>query len=207
MRELHIYDGVHALFANIDWERLLCAKFGTCPLLTREFLATLSVVNQEGNFAFRIFSTPHSIHVDQLCTFFHTPATNLAQPAPAFDVRDFWQSIISLYFYDPSQSVQTSILHPILKIALKIICIIIYAQVETMKSGKADLFILWCMVARWYRPYFGDLIIKRFHRVLNLRTGGAILCGGLITIIARTLVEQSPPEYTFFTGETFRLTL
>ncbi|CAI9269139.1 unnamed protein product [Lactuca saligna] len=53
------------------------------------------------------------------------------------------------------------------------------------------------MVAGLYHPQFGDLIIKRFHRVVNLRTGGSITCGGL-TVIARTLVKQSPRDTPFY---------
>lgn len=63
MKKLHIYDGVHALFSNIGCERLLFVDSATCPLLTREFLATLIEVNHEGNFSFRISSTSHTIHV------------------------------------------------------------------------------------------------------------------------------------------------
>ena len=63
------------------------------------------------------------------------------------------------------------------------------------------------MVSGLYRPHFDDLIIKIFHRVINLRTDGHIRCGGLIAVITHTLMEQSPPEYTFFSGDSFRLTL
>ncbi|CAI9264997.1 unnamed protein product [Lactuca saligna] len=207
MRQLHIYDGVHALFANIGLERLLSVYFATCPLLTRGFLATLSEINHEGNLAFRIFSIPHTIHVDQLCTIFHTPITSLFQPTPAFDVREFWYSITGLPSYDSTSSVQTSIVHPAIKIALKIIWNIIYAQLETKKADKADLFLLCCMITGSYHPHFGDIIIRRFHRVIALRTGDVIPCGGLISIIARSLTPQSPLGYTFFTGDAFRLTL
>ncbi|CAI9282900.1 unnamed protein product [Lactuca saligna] len=76
-------------------------------------------------------------------------------------------------------------------------------QLETTKVGKAELFLLWCMITGSYR----DIIIRRFHRVITLRTGCAIRCGGLIFVIACSLTLQSPPGYTFFTGESFRLTL
>ncbi|CAI9278367.1 unnamed protein product [Lactuca saligna] len=206
MQELHIYDGVHALFANIGWERLLSVDFATCPLLTQEFLATLSEVNHEGSFSFHIFSTPHTIHVDQLCTFFHTPITSLSQPTPAFDVREFWYSITDLEFYDSTQSIQTSNVHTVLKIALKIICNIIYAHIETTKADKAELFLLWCMIIGSHCPHFGDTIIKSFHTVIALRTGGAIHYGGLIYVIAHSIMLQSPPWYTLFVGDSFRLT-
>lgn len=78
MQELYIYDGARALFANIGSERLFSANFPTCPLLTREFLATLSPVNHDGKIAFHCYSTLHFIHVDQFCTFFRTPITNLS---------------------------------------------------------------------------------------------------------------------------------
>ncbi|CAI9260209.1 unnamed protein product [Lactuca saligna] len=98
-------------------------------------------------------------------------------------------------------------MHPILKIALKVICNIIYAQIETTKSGKAELFLLWCMITRSHRPHFGDVIIKRFHRVISFLTHGAIRCGGLISVIARALTVPSPPVYTFFAGDSLCLTL
>ncbi|CAI9290091.1 unnamed protein product [Lactuca saligna] len=131
--------------------------------------------------------------MDQLCIIFHTPITSLSKPTLAFDVREFWYSITSLESYDSVQSVQTSIVHPVLKISLKIICNIIYAQIETTKVSKAELFLLWFMVTGSYYQHFGDLIIKRFHRVIALRTGGAICCGSLISIIVCSLVARSPP--------------
>ncbi|CAI9268470.1 unnamed protein product [Lactuca saligna] len=193
MRELHIYDGVHTLFANIGWERLLSPDFATCPVLTREFFATLSEINHEGNLDFCIFSTPHTIHVDQLCTIFHTPITSLFQPTPVFYVHEFCYSITGLPSYDSASSVQTSIVHHDLKIALKIICNIIYSQLETTKADKVELFPLWYMITGSYRPHFGDIIIRRFHRVIALRTGGAIRYGGLIFVISRSLTPQFPP--------------
>ncbi|CAI9262189.1 unnamed protein product [Lactuca saligna] len=165
MREVHIYDGVHALFANIEWEHLLSMDFATCHLLTRDFLSTLSEINHEGNLAFHISSTPHTIHVDQLCTIFHTPITSLFHPTPTFDVHEFRYSITEL---------------------------------ETTKAGKAKLFLLWCMITKSYRTHFGDIIIQRFHRVISLHTGGAIRCGGLISVIARSFAPQSPAWYAFF---------
>ncbi|CAI9304013.1 unnamed protein product [Lactuca saligna] len=143
----------------------------------------------------------------QLYAIFHTPITSLSQPTPAFNVREFRYSSTGLESYDSASSVQTSIVHPVLKIALKIICNIIYAQIETTKAGKAELFLLWCMITGSYHPHFGDLIIRRFHRVIALCTSGAIRCGGLISVITHSLVPQSPPKYTFFTGDYFCLTL
>lgn len=129
MWDLYIYDDVHALFPNIEWERIFKANFPTCPMLTEEFLATRSEVNHRGNFSFHCFSMPHSIHIDQLCTFFHAPITNLSQPVVGFNKHNFWHSITGLNQYEASQSLQTSIVHLVLKLALKIICNIIYAQV------------------------------------------------------------------------------
>ncbi|CAI9286831.1 unnamed protein product [Lactuca saligna] len=141
MRELHIYDDVHALFANIGWERLSSADFATSPLTL--FTWTSYVLS--------------SI----------SPITSLSHPTPAFDV----------------------------------------CELETIKSVKAEFFLLWCMITNLHRPHFGDIIIKRFHKVISLHTGGAIRCGGLISIIACAIVAQSPLGYTFFAGDSFRLTL
>ncbi|CAI9296507.1 unnamed protein product [Lactuca saligna] len=63
------------------------------------------------------------------------------------------------------------------------------------------------MIIGSHHPHFGDIIINRLHRVISLRTGGAIRCGGLIVIIARSLAAQSIQEYPFFTNESFCLTL
>ncbi|CAI9299369.1 unnamed protein product [Lactuca saligna] len=63
------------------------------------------------------------------------------------------------------------------------------------------------MITGSHRSYFGDIITKWFHRVIGIRTCGAIRYGGLITVIARSLTEQSPPGYTFFSADSFRLTL
>ncbi|CAI9262447.1 unnamed protein product [Lactuca saligna] len=63
------------------------------------------------------------------------------------------------------------------------------------------------MVTGLHRPHFGDIITKRFHKVINLRTGGTISCGGLISVIAHSFLEQFPPGYTFFQTESSRLNL
>lgn len=68
-------------------------------------------------------------------------------------------------------------------------CNILYAQVETTKVGKVELFFQWCMVTGLYRPHLGDLIIKRLHRLIHLTSGGVIRCGGLITVIAPVVLE------------------
>ncbi|CAI9270280.1 unnamed protein product [Lactuca saligna] len=63
------------------------------------------------------------------------------------------------------------------------------------------------MITGSHRLHFGDVIIKRFHRVISLRTRAAIRCGGLNSVIARVLAVPSPPGYTFFAGDSFCLTL
>ncbi|CAI9291508.1 unnamed protein product [Lactuca saligna] len=63
------------------------------------------------------------------------------------------------------------------------------------------------MVTGSHCPHFGDLIIKRFHRVIALHIGGEIRCGGLISVISRSLAVQSRPGYTFFAGDSFHLSL
>lgn len=84
-----------------------------------------------------------------------------------------------------SASFQTIIIHPVLKIGLKIICKILFAQIETSMAGKVELTILWAIVIRVYWPHFGHLLMKWFHIVIRLRSGsGKNLCGGLITLIA-----------------------
>lgn len=44
-----------------------------------------------------------------------------------------------------------------------------------IKAWKAEFFILWFMVIGSYRLHLGDLIIKRFHRVLNLGLAGTFV--------------------------------
>lgn len=63
------------------------------------------------------------------------------------------------------------------------------------------------MIIGSYHPHHGDLIINRFHWAINLNTSSAICCGGLITVISCVFAEQFLPEYTFFSGDSFRLTL
>lgn len=76
-----------------------------------------------------------------------------------------------------------------------------------IKAWKAEFFILWFMVIGSYRLHLGDLIIKRFNRVLNLRIGGNFRCGGLITIFSDNVFDHFPPTYLFFANDSFRLTL
>lgn len=47
-------------------------------------------------------------------------------------------------------SFQTIIIHPVLKIGLKIICKILFAQIETSMAEKVELTILWAIVIRVY---------------------------------------------------------
>lgn len=88
-----------------------------------------------------------------------------------FNASTFWKLITGLDTYNTSASYQTIIIHPVIITELKIIYKILLAQAKTTKDGKVELEILWSMVIGAHRSHFSHLTVKRFYKVIHLRSG------------------------------------
>lgn len=212
LQSLHVYDGVRTLFANIGWEKLLNLHAPSSALLTREFLATMSCFTKSGYFIFRVMNTTHELHIDDLCNMVHAPIDGTYGPNmpphrfnQPFEPTSFWRAITGLNDYNPSLSKQSQIIHPVLKMTLRLICIILFPQEDKSKAGKKELELLWCMVTRNRKPHLGVWLTWRLLKTAR-STIGQIHCCGLVSLLASVVHQQVPEGFPFFRGET-RLTL
>ncbi|CAI9276681.1 unnamed protein product [Lactuca saligna] len=212
LQSLHVYDGVRTLFAKIGWEKLLNLHAPSSALLTREFLATMSGFTKSGYFIFRVMNTTHELHIDDLCNMVHAPIDGTYGPNMSphkfnqpFEPTSFWRAITRLNDYNPSLSKQSQIIHLVLKMTLRLICIILFPQEDKSKAGKKELELLWCMVSRNRKPHLGALLMWKLLKTTR-STIGQIHCCGLVSLLASVVHQQVPVGFPFFRGET-RLTL
>ncbi|CAI9294645.1 unnamed protein product [Lactuca saligna] len=167
---LGVLEGVTQLFRNIGWENLLNLLAYTYGLPTREFLAD---------------SLPSS----------NTSTIHDVVPAE-FNHETFWMEITRGIFSCVGRGKATSIIHPCLRIAYRILVCMVFARKEAGQVTKNELLFLWCMT-RHERPPIPDFASFFFHKCTHMRskTSGDICIGGFVTLLARGLDIELPDEF------------
>lgn len=146
----------------------------------------MSNINQEGNFNFRCSGPRYHVHVDLVYAMVNAPIEHTYNLSSTRNLRPhdfhtpaFWNSIMGLESYDPSSSLMSIIIHPILKLTLRIICNTIFPQYKTTKAVIAKLKIIWCMITMEALLHLGYLLFPKLIKVSCLRKG-RIICGSLV---------------------------
>lgn len=116
------------------------------------------------------------------------PDTHYLQPHN-FDRYSFWKSISGLDNYNPSSSLASSTLHPVLMITFRLICNIIFPQYENTKVDVVELEILWCIITQENLPHLGFLIVQKLIKISRAQKI-KIICGGLVTLISMHLSDH-----------------
>ncbi|CAI9264634.1 unnamed protein product [Lactuca saligna] len=89
----------------------------------------------------------------------------------------------------------SSIIHPVLKVAHRIIASLLFPQEEISKLKK-ELEVLWCMINKPAEvPHFGCWVIQKMLRSAT-SNGGQLHCGGMVSIIAEHLGLHLPNNPT-----------
>ncbi|CAI9265702.1 unnamed protein product [Lactuca saligna] len=163
---LGVLDGVQALFNNIGWGQFLYNRAATYVEPTLEFLATFNPEEEAQTVTFQMLGEKRSLPHRVVNALMGAPVDNLyyqQDPWPEnFNEHYFWQQITNEPQYSSSSSKASSIIHPCLRLAHRVLTCTIFARSEVGQISKAELFFLWCMT----------------------RENGDIFIGGLITLIA-----------------------
>ncbi|CAI9276718.1 unnamed protein product [Lactuca saligna] len=178
LKDLHIYKGVQKLFKNIGWEGLLnlhAVSFQT-PML--ELLSSITFDYQTHLLTFRLLNQTHQFHADILCDMIGAPKAR----------RDIYTA--------KGTAKASSIIHPVLKVAHRIIASLLFPQEEISKANKKELEVLWCMINKPAEvPHFGCWVIQKMLRSAT-SNGGQLHCGGMVSIIVEHLGLHLPNNPT-----------
>ncbi|CAI9298928.1 unnamed protein product [Lactuca saligna] len=108
----------------------------------------------------------------------------------------FWRSISCEYEYQSGTAKASSIIHPVLKVAHRIIASLLFPQEEISKANKNELEVFWCMINKPVEvPHFGCWVIQKMLRSA-MSNGGQLHCGGMVSIIAEHLGLHLPNNPT-----------
>ncbi|CAI9297302.1 unnamed protein product [Lactuca saligna] len=185
---LGVLDGVQALFNNIGWGQFLHNRAATYVEPTLEFLTTFNPEEEAQTVTFQILGEKRSLPHRVVNALMGAPVDNLyyqQDPWPGnFNEHYFWQQIINEPQYSSSSSKASSIIHPCLRLAHRVLTCTIFSRSEVGQISKAELFFLWCMTREnGPRPDFASFFFTKCYNLTTMDKGD-IFIGGLITLIA-----------------------
>lgn len=100
--------------------------------------------------------------------------------------KAFWKEITRLDEYEARKAKASQVIHPVLRVSLRIIANYVFPQEDISRAGKMELEILWCMVTDLKRPHFGAFLAFKLFKV-STSDSDPIHCGGIITYLATRL--------------------
>ncbi|CAI9270866.1 unnamed protein product [Lactuca saligna] len=185
---LGVLDGVQALFNNIGWGQFLHNRAATYVEPTLEFLTTFNPEEEAQTVTFQILGEKRSLPHRVVNALMGAPVDNLyyqQDPWPRnFNEHYFWQQITNEPQYSSSSLKASSIIHPCLCLAHRVLTCTIFARSEVGQISKAELFFLWCMTREnGPRPDFASFFFTKCYNLTTMDKGD-IFIGGLITLIA-----------------------
>ena len=221
LQELGVYDGVHRLFSNIGWEKLLTLEpMESYKNTTIEFLQSLEFNDNAKCLSFRLMRLQFKLSLDDLSGFVGISKFNTYGPKLGYmreknnlfkaQAKAFWKEITGLDVYEARSAKASHIIHPVLRVALRIIANLVFPQEDVSRAGKMELEILWCMVTGLKRPHFGAFLASKLLKV-STSDSGPIHCGGIISYLATRLAcaelfESKRPDLEKITQGTNTIT-
>ncbi|CAI9275685.1 unnamed protein product [Lactuca saligna] len=141
---LGVLEGVHQFFRNIGWENLLNLMAHTYKLPTREFLVDCGLDNEKKKFAFQLLGDRRYIDFAAINDILGLPYSNTSTVFDVLPVEfnhvTFWIEIIGGIFSCAGRDKATSIIHPCLRIAHRILVCTVFAHKEARKVTKMNSF-------------------------------------------------------------------
>ncbi|CAI9277324.1 unnamed protein product [Lactuca saligna] len=198
---LGVLDGVTKLFHNIEWENLLNLLAHTYHLLTSEFLADCGLDNERKKVAFQHMGEPMHINFARVNDILSLPSSNtfvdFDSLPPKFNHKNFWIEITSGFFSCAGHNIATSIIHPCLRIAHRILMCTIFSHKEVVQVTKIEIFFLWCMT-RHENPSILDFASFFFYKCALMKTKatGDICIGVFVTLLAQDLDIKLLDDYS-----------
>ena len=201
-----VYDGVWRLFSNIGWQKLLEVSANSqYKEPTAELLATFSCDPVQHTCHFQLGNKPHDLTYNAISRFFGAPTDTSYGPMTNVVHReyignDFWKEITGEPEYDASKAATSSIIHPVLKITIRLICSLVFPAGEENKAGAGPLQILQCMVKKDKQPNLGAFVVSKLYSLATLKKPTAkIRVSGWVALFAKHLRVQFPEGLTEIT--------
>ncbi|KAL4575945.1 hypothetical protein LXL04_012032 [Taraxacum kok-saghyz] len=128
----------------------------------------------------------YEINEDEICAIIGAPTDNafgLNDSVPDYEPLAFWTQITGQPNYDASRARASHIIHPVLRVAHRIIASIIYPRDERSTVNSGELKLLYCMThPSDRRPHFGSWLSHKLA-IIGGQSSGTIMCGGVITML------------------------
>ncbi|CAI9260680.1 unnamed protein product [Lactuca saligna] len=196
---LGVLDGVQALFNNIGWGQFLYNRAATYVEPTMEFLVTFNPEDEAQTVTFQMLGEKRSLPHRVVNALMGASVDNLyyqQDPYPGnFNEHYFWQQITNEPPYSSSSSKASSIIHPCLRLAHRVLTCTIFACSEVGQISKAKLFFLWCMTREnGPRPDFASFFFTKFYNLTTMDKGD-IFIGGLITKYIGSFEPTNPEQW------------
>ncbi|CAI9271383.1 unnamed protein product [Lactuca saligna] len=161
LRELHIYNQVHTLFRNIGWHGLLKVHELNYKVPTTEFLSSFDL--DHGVLSFRLMNQDHAISLDQINVIVGPPKENIFGPndrIPGYNDLTWWTDLTRQLPYVSSSAKASSLIHPVMKVAHRIVASLVIPKEERSTISTLELKILYAMAHPDDNlfPYYGSFL-------------------------------------------------
>ncbi|CAI9284283.1 unnamed protein product [Lactuca saligna] len=178
LRELHIYKQVHTSY----------------KVPTTEFLS--SVYLDHGVLNFRLIHHDYAISLDQINAIVGALTENTSGPNdPIEDYSDlfWWTHLTHLHPYVSSADKASSLIHPMMKVAHRIITSLVIPREERSTISVLELKILYAMAnsEKQIVPHYGQFLCNKLLRLSTSRSG-KIYCGGIVSMLAKSAPVRAP---------------
>ncbi|CAI9262718.1 unnamed protein product [Lactuca saligna] len=141
---LGVLEGVTQLFRNIGWENLQNLMAHTYKLPTRDFLADCGLDSERKRAAFQLLGDRAHIDFARINEILSLPSSNTFESFDSlhaeFNYETFWTEITGGIFSCAGRNKSTSIVHPCLRIAHRILVCTVFARKEAGQVTKMEIF-------------------------------------------------------------------
>ncbi|CAI9266379.1 unnamed protein product [Lactuca saligna] len=194
LKELHVYNQVKTLFRNIGWHGLLRVHELSYKVPTAEFLS--SVYLDHGILYFRLMNQDYEISLDQINAIVGAPTENTfgpTDPIQGYYDMTWWTQLTQLHPYVSSAAKASSLIHPVIKVAHRIIASLVAPREERSTISALELKILYAMTHPENNliPHYGRFLCHKLIR-LSASRSGKIVCGGIVSMLAKSAHIRAP---------------
>ncbi|CAI9297829.1 unnamed protein product [Lactuca saligna] len=194
LKELHVYNQVKTLFRNIGWHNLLRVHELSYKVPTAEFLS--SVYLDHGILYFHLMNQDYEISLDQISAIVGAPTENTfgpTNPIQGYFDMTWWTQLTQLHPYVSSAAKASSLIHPVIKVAHRIIASLVAPREERSTISALELKILYVMTHPENNliPYYGRFLCYKLIR-LSTSQLGKIVCGGIASMLAKSAHIRAP---------------
>ncbi|CAI9294231.1 unnamed protein product [Lactuca saligna] len=181
-------------FLKRGWHGLLRVHELSYKVPTAEFLS--SVYLDHGILYFRLMNQDYEISLDQINAIVGAPTENTfgpTDPIQGYYDMTWWTQLTQLHPYVSSAAKASSLIHPVIKVAHRIIASLVAPREERSTITALELKILYAMTHPENNliPHYGRFLCHKLIR-LSASRSGKIVCGGIVSMLAKSAHIRAP---------------